>query len=155
MTKEGSAPFSNQVPTTIALAGQPANIQIHIGFEMEYDCPVPTPMLLDLSIHHSRAPDLVRPDLLLTSPVVPVSAHMPHSRHSLPRHHERQLANLIGFFECLVTSNSVGSYGHVAEFCQCPLSCLRERVMSWFGSQRMTVVKGAPHLPFCDFNSAS
>jgi hypothetical protein len=32
-------------------------------------------MLLDLSIHHSRAPDLVRPDLLLTSPVVPVTTY--------------------------------------------------------------------------------
>jgi hypothetical protein len=75
MTNEGRTPFSNQVPTTIALAGQPANIQIHIGFEMEYDCPLPTPMLMDLSIHHSRAPDLVRPDLLLTSPAVPVTTY--------------------------------------------------------------------------------
>jgi transglutaminase-like putative cysteine protease len=42
---------------------------------MEYDCPAPTPMLLALSIHHSRAPDFVRPDLLLINPAVPVTTY--------------------------------------------------------------------------------
>ena len=50
-------------------------LQIHVGFEMEYQCPAPTPMILALSIHHSRAPDLVRPDHLLTSPAVPVHSY--------------------------------------------------------------------------------
>ncbi len=31
-------------------------------------------MILALSIHHSRAADLVRPDLLVTGPAVPVTA---------------------------------------------------------------------------------
>jgi hypothetical protein len=34
-------------------------MQIHVGFEMEYQCPGPTPMILALSIHYSRASDLV------------------------------------------------------------------------------------------------
>ncbi len=50
-------------------------MQIRVGFEMTYQCPQPTPMLLALNIHYSRASDLVRPDLLVTSPAVPVSAY--------------------------------------------------------------------------------
>jgi transglutaminase-like putative cysteine protease len=50
-------------------------LQIHVGFEMEYQCPAPTPMILALSIHYSRAPDLVRPDHLVTNPAVPVSSY--------------------------------------------------------------------------------
>jgi transglutaminase-like putative cysteine protease len=50
-------------------------MQIRVGFEMVYQCPAPTPMILALNIHHSRAPDLVRIDHLLTTPAVPVSAY--------------------------------------------------------------------------------
>ena len=48
---------------------------IRVGFEMVYDCPDPTPMILALSIHYSRAGDLVRPDHLVTSPSVRVTAY--------------------------------------------------------------------------------
>ncbi len=48
---------------------------LRVGFEMEYQCPGPTPMILALNIHYSRASDLVRPDHLVTSPAVPVSAY--------------------------------------------------------------------------------
>jgi hypothetical protein len=74
MTNEWCAPFNPLVPTVVPLAGQ-AKIQIRVGFEMEYDCPAPTPMLLALSVHHSRVHDLMVPDLLLTSPRVSVSAY--------------------------------------------------------------------------------
>jgi transglutaminase-like putative cysteine protease len=50
-------------------------MQIRVGFEMEYECPGPTPMILALNIHYSRAADLVRPDHLVTSPVVPVTPY--------------------------------------------------------------------------------
>jgi transglutaminase-like putative cysteine protease len=50
-------------------------MQIRVGFEMAYQCPQPTPMILTLNIHHSRAADLVQPDLLVTSPSVPVTAY--------------------------------------------------------------------------------
>jgi transglutaminase-like putative cysteine protease len=50
-------------------------MQIRVGFEMNYECPQPTPMILALSIHYSRAADLVRPDHLLTQPAVPVQAY--------------------------------------------------------------------------------
>jgi transglutaminase-like putative cysteine protease len=50
-------------------------MQIRVGFEMSYQCAGPTPMILALSIHYSRASDLVRPDHLVTLPAVPVTAY--------------------------------------------------------------------------------
>lgn len=48
---------------------------IQAGYEMIFDCPQPTPMLLMLNIHYSRAGDLAMPDLLTTAPSVPVTAY--------------------------------------------------------------------------------
>jgi transglutaminase-like putative cysteine protease len=42
---------------------------------MTYQCPQPTPMILALNVHYSRAADLVRPDHLVTRPSVPVTAY--------------------------------------------------------------------------------
>ena len=50
-------------------------MQIRAGFEMTYRCPQPTPMILTLNIHYSRAADLVRPDLIKTEPAVPLDAY--------------------------------------------------------------------------------
>ena len=36
-------------------------MQIRTGFEITYDCPQPTPMLLALSVHPSRLPDVIGP----------------------------------------------------------------------------------------------
>jgi transglutaminase-like putative cysteine protease len=52
-----------------------AIMKIRVGFEMAYRCPQPTPMILALNIHYSRASDLVRPDHLVTDPPVPVTAY--------------------------------------------------------------------------------
>jgi len=51
------------------------HMQIRVGFEMQYHCPAPTPMILALSIHHSRASDLMHPDYLRSDPAVPISAY--------------------------------------------------------------------------------
>ena len=48
---------------------------IRVGFEMTYWCPQPTPMIVTLSIHYSRASDLVRPAHLLSNPPVPLTAY--------------------------------------------------------------------------------
>ena len=48
---------------------------LRVGFEMEYECPHPTPMMMALNIHFSRASDLVQTDHLHTTPSVPVSAY--------------------------------------------------------------------------------
>jgi transglutaminase-like putative cysteine protease len=50
-------------------------MQILVGYELVYDCPQPTPMVLMLTIHHSRAADLVAPDVLTTDPPIPVSGY--------------------------------------------------------------------------------
>jgi len=50
-------------------------VQIRVGYELIYDCPQPTPMILSLNVHHSRAPDLVIPDHLQTDPPVAVKPY--------------------------------------------------------------------------------
>jgi transglutaminase-like putative cysteine protease len=50
-------------------------MQIRVGYELVYDCPQPTPMMLMLNIHYSRAPDIVVPDHLVTSPAIPVASY--------------------------------------------------------------------------------
>jgi len=50
-------------------------MQIRVGYEIIYDCPQPTPMILTLHIHYSRASDVVIPDHLITSPSIPVTAY--------------------------------------------------------------------------------
>ena len=48
---------------------------IRVGYELVYDCPYPTPMILTLNVHYSRASDLVVPDLMRTDPSVPMTAY--------------------------------------------------------------------------------
>lgn len=50
-------------------------MQIRVGYDMTYECPQPTPMILALSIHFTRASDIVIPDHVKTSPAVPVTAY--------------------------------------------------------------------------------
>ena len=50
-------------------------MQIRIGYELIYQCPQPTPMLLMVNVHASRAADIVEPDRLTTDPPVPLSAY--------------------------------------------------------------------------------
>ena len=49
----------------------PVTIRIRVGYELIYDCPQPTPMILMLNIHHSRAGDIVVPDRMVAEPAVP------------------------------------------------------------------------------------
>src|SRR6202023_3300325 len=53
-------------------------VKISVGYELIYDCPQPTPMMLVLNIHYSRASDIVVPDHLTTIPSVPLSAYRDH-----------------------------------------------------------------------------
>ena len=50
-------------------------MQIRVGYELVYEFPQPTPMILTLNVHHSRASDLVRPDLMMTTPAVPIACY--------------------------------------------------------------------------------
>jgi hypothetical protein len=50
-------------------------MQIRIGYELSYECPPPTPMILTLHVHFSRVSDVVIPDHMHTDPPVPISAY--------------------------------------------------------------------------------
>ena len=47
-------------------------MQLRVGCELIYRCAQPTPMILTLSVHYTRAPDMVRPDHLVTQPSLPI-----------------------------------------------------------------------------------
>ena len=47
------------------------NMQIRVGYELTYNLPQPTPMILTLNVHHSRVSDLTGPDYMQTMPAVP------------------------------------------------------------------------------------
>ena len=50
-------------------------MKIRVGYALTYECPQPTPMMLMLNIHYSRASDIVVPDNLTTNPSVPLIAY--------------------------------------------------------------------------------
>jgi transglutaminase-like putative cysteine protease len=45
-------------------------MQIRAGFEIVYECPQPTPMVLMLSVHPTRLPDLVTPHQIRLDPAI-------------------------------------------------------------------------------------
>ncbi len=50
-------------------------MKIRVGFEMVYECPQPTPMILNLNVHFTRVSDLVGRDNLLFDPPIPSTAY--------------------------------------------------------------------------------
>jgi transglutaminase-like putative cysteine protease len=50
-------------------------MRIRVGYELLYECPQPTPMILTLNIHYTRASDIVFPDHLRIDPPVPIAAY--------------------------------------------------------------------------------
>ena len=49
-------------------------MKIRFGFDIEYNCPQLTPVIMCLNVHSSRAPDLLTPDYIKTAPsIVPSS----------------------------------------------------------------------------------
>jgi transglutaminase-like putative cysteine protease len=50
-------------------------VEIRVGYELVYDCPQATPMILTLHIHSTRVSDIVVPDHLITRPSVPITAY--------------------------------------------------------------------------------
>src|SRR5580692_9580692 len=49
------------------------SMQIRVGYELTYFCPQAAPMILTLSIHPSRAEDILVPDPVCTQPACAVS----------------------------------------------------------------------------------
>ena len=50
-------------------------MKIRAGFELLYDCPQPTPMILQVSVHPSRQADLISWDGLQVSPPIPANTY--------------------------------------------------------------------------------
>jgi transglutaminase-like putative cysteine protease len=50
-------------------------VKIRIGYELVYECPQPTPMVLMLNVHYSRVSDLIAPDHIVTDPALPIAAY--------------------------------------------------------------------------------
>lgn len=51
-------------------------MQLRIGYELIYNFPKPTPIILVVNIHDSRACDIVVPDVLTVEPSVPITAYL-------------------------------------------------------------------------------
>jgi transglutaminase-like putative cysteine protease len=45
-------------------------MQIRVGFNLVYECPAPTPMMLMLSVRPERLPDLITPQVITLEPAV-------------------------------------------------------------------------------------
>src|SRR4051794_6701228 len=50
-------------------------MKISVGYEMIYEFPQPTPMIVVMGIHFTRASDIITPDYLMISPSVPVAPY--------------------------------------------------------------------------------
>jgi transglutaminase-like putative cysteine protease len=50
-------------------------MKLRVGYELDYEFPQPTPVILVLSVHHSRVSDLQAPDHVVTSPSVQTSGY--------------------------------------------------------------------------------
>ena len=50
-------------------------MRIRAGFEISYDCPQPTPMILQVSIHPSRIPDVLSGGRLQFDPPIPANTY--------------------------------------------------------------------------------
>jgi transglutaminase-like putative cysteine protease len=50
-------------------------MKIRVGYELTYSMPQPTPMILTLNVHYSRASDLLQPDSIRFTPSVPSESY--------------------------------------------------------------------------------
>lgn len=50
-------------------------MKLRVGYELDYEFPQPTPVILVLNVHHSRVSDLQAPDHIIVSPSVPISGY--------------------------------------------------------------------------------
>jgi transglutaminase-like putative cysteine protease len=73
-------------------------MKLRVGFEIHYEFPQPTPMIMVLGTHFTRASDIIVPDYLTTSPSVPITPYRDMfgnwcSRIVAPAGHMRLFAN--------------------------------------------------------------
>ena len=66
------ADATDNFPFVGKLCGNNVQMKINVGYEIIYDFPQPTPMIVMLGIHFTRASDVIQLDFLTTSPAVPI-----------------------------------------------------------------------------------
>jgi transglutaminase-like putative cysteine protease len=76
---QAPVPFPGGIPgaqneSLNAGSGDP-QVHIRLGYELIYRFPQPTPMILNLNIHYTRAADLIRADNMCTNPWVPLTLY--------------------------------------------------------------------------------
>ena len=59
-------------------------MKIHAGYDITYECPQPTPMILMLSVHPSRMPDVLTPHVITFDPPLQAAPPHPDSRAPTP-----------------------------------------------------------------------
>ena len=52
-----------------------APLTLRVGYDLIYECPAPTPMMLMLHIHHERAADIIEADLMQADPFIPAAPY--------------------------------------------------------------------------------
>jgi transglutaminase-like putative cysteine protease len=50
-------------------------VKLRVGYELQYDFPQPTPVIMMLNIHFTRVSDLAAPDHIVVSPSVPIHGY--------------------------------------------------------------------------------
>lgn len=50
-------------------------MKLKVGYELNYEFPQPTPVILMLNVHYSRASDLLAPDNVMLTPSVPIDGY--------------------------------------------------------------------------------
>lgn len=50
-------------------------MKLRTGYELTYNFPQPTPIILVVNIHHSRVADIIVPDFPITDPPVPITSY--------------------------------------------------------------------------------
>lgn len=50
-------------------------MKLRVGYELRYAFPQPTPAILTLNVHYSRASQLARPDHIIVTPATPISGY--------------------------------------------------------------------------------
>ena len=61
-------------------------MKIRVGYELIYDFPQSTPIIMVLGTHFTRASDVIVPDYLTTSPSVPISPYRERLRQLVQPH---------------------------------------------------------------------
>ncbi len=108
-------------------------MQIRIGYELSYECPQPTPMILTLNVHFSRVSDLVIPDYLRTDPALPIRAYRDSFGNWCSRIVARRGRTRI-FTDALI--NDTGEADVVARAAQTPLESLPEETLQFLLGSR-------------------